>query len=107
MAKQTNVTASSKDVTPEMVGEWKNKYGDVFVVEAEGKKCWLRRPDRKVIGAAVVLSNGDPMEQKEVIIRNCWLGGDMEFQNEGRNFFAMSGQVDELVDSAKAALKKA
>lgn len=107
MAKQTNVTASSKDVTPEMVGEWKNKYGDVFVVEAEGKKCWLRRPNRKVIGAAVVLSNGDPMEQKEVIIRNCWLGGDMEFQNEDRYFFALSGKVDEMVDIATASLKKA
>lgn len=103
-----NATASTAEgVTPEMVAEWKAKYGDVFVIESEGRKGWIRRPDRKVIGAAAVIAGSDLLKNREVILRNCWLGGDMALQNDDRYFLAVATQIDKTIEMAELEIKKA
>lgn len=103
-----NATASTEEgVTPEMVEKWKAKYGDVFVIEGEGRKAWIRRPDRKVISAAAVNAGADLLKNRELILRNCWLGGDMALQNDDRYFLAIASQIDEIIDIAEVAIKKA
>lgn len=102
-----NNTATSEEVTPEMVAEWKSKYGDVFVIESEGRKAWIRRPDRKVISAAAVNAGADLLKNRELILRNCWLGGDMALQNNDRYFLAIASQIEAIIEIAEVAIKKA
>ena len=102
-----NNPATSEEVTPEMVAEWKAKYGDVFVIESEGRKAWIRRPDRKVISAAAVNAGADLLKNRELILRNCWLGGDMALQNNDRYFLAFASQIEAIIEIAEVAIKKA
>lgn len=95
------------EVTEEMIAAWKKKYGEVYIVSSEGKTAYLRRPDRSIIGAASVLGGLDNIKQKEVMIRNCWLGGDEDILNEDKYFFGLSGQVDAMIEVAEVELKKA
>lgn len=104
---QKQKPAASAEVTPEIIEGWKKQYGEVFVVESEGKKAWLRRPDRKAISAANVVGGSDALKINEVLIRNCWLGGDMEFQTEDRLFYGLGPQVNALIEVAAVELKKA
>lgn len=116
MEKNTEKTASatvaaeknlSATVTPEQIADWKRKYGEVYVATAEGRTAYLRRPDRKIISAAAVLGGSDNLKQKEILIRNCWLGGDEEMLAEDKYFLGLSTRIDALIEVAQVELKKA
>lgn len=94
-------------VTPEQIADWKRKYGEVYIATSEGRTAYLRRPDRKIISAAAVLGGADNLKQKEVLIRNCWLGGDEEMLTEDKYFLGLSTQIDALIEVAQVELKKA
>ncbi len=95
------------DITPAMIEGWKKKYGDVFIVEADGKRAYLRRPDRQTIAAAAVIGGADGFKQKEIVIRNCWLGGDRELVEADKYFLSLAAQVDSIVEIVEVSLKKA
>ena len=63
-------------ITKEQIQEWKNQYKDIFVISVEDKKVYLRTPDRKTLSYASTLATKDPLKFNEVILDNCWLGGD-------------------------------
>ena len=77
MAEKKTAAPAAAEVTPEIIEGWKKKYGDVFCVEAEGRKGYLRRPDRRIIASANVIGGVDGLKVKEILLRNCWLGGEM------------------------------
>lgn len=106
MANGKTAACEAAAITPEMIEGWKKKYGEVYVVSTEGKTAYLRRPDRQIISAASVLGGPDNLKQKEVLIRNCWLGGDEEILNEDRYFLGLSIQVDAIIEIAQVELKK-
>ena len=68
-----------KDMTAK-IAAWKKKHGDVFAYEVDGKTCYLHRPGRDVIAAASVVGKEDPFKFAEIILSNCWLGGDEELR---------------------------
>lgn len=70
-----------KDMTAK-IAAWKKKHGDVFAYEVDGKTCYLHRPGRDVIAAASVVGKEDPFKFAEVILTNCWLGGDEELRDD-------------------------
>ncbi|MFR9545352.1 MAG: hypothetical protein SNJ29_07215 [Rikenellaceae bacterium] len=94
------------DITQSQIDSWKKSHGEVFCVEVEDKKCYLKRPSRKALGAAAVLSGGDSIKYNEVILNNCWLGGDEEFKTEDAYFLGISQTLAELIEVKKATLKK-
>ena len=49
MAEKKTAAPAAAEITPEIIEDWKKQYGDVFCVEAEGRKGYLRRPDRQII----------------------------------------------------------
>lgn len=102
-----NKITSNVEVTEEMIAAWKKKYGDVYIVSSEGRTAYLRRPDRKVLGAAGVIGGPDLLKQKEYMMRSCWLGGDETLLEEDKFFFGLSGQVDAMIEVATVELKKA
>lgn len=85
---------------------WKERYGDVFAYEADGLKAYLRRPARTAIAAASVVGKEDPFKFAEVILANCWLGGDETLRTEDRYFMGLSQKVSELVEIRVGELKK-
>lgn len=88
------------------IKEWKAKYGQIFAYEADGKKCYLRKPDRKVLSAAAVMGKEDPMKYNEVILNNCWLDGDEEIKTDDGYFLGISQVLAKLIEIREGELKK-
>ncbi len=93
-------------VKKEQVAEWKAKYKDVYKISFNGRVCFLKRPTRQIISAAEVTAGENSIKFNECIIRDSWLGGDMEFQTEDSLFFGVSKQIDKIIETAKVDLEK-
>lgn len=93
-------------VTKEQIAGWKKKHGDVFMLECDGKVAYVRRPDRKVLDAAHVTSQGGPLKYNEFILNNIWLGGDEEFKADDALFLGVSEQLGEIIEKKSVELKK-
>lgn len=88
------------------IEEWKKKYGSVYQIECEGKVGYVRKPDRKVLGAAAVVGSKDPIKYNEVLLNNIWLGGDEELKNNDDYFLGVSAQLADLIEIKEVSLKK-
>ncbi len=106
MAEKKTAAPAAAEVTPEIIEGWKKKYGDVFCVEAEGRKGYLRRPDRRIIASANVLGGVDGLKVKEILLRNCWLGGDNALLDEDRYFLGILPHADAIIEIVESDLKK-
>ena len=93
-------------VTKEQIQEWKNQYKDIFVISVEDKKVYLRTPDRKTLSYASTLATKDPLKFNEVILENCWLGGDEEIKTNDELFLAVSSKLPDLIQIKEATLEK-
>lgn len=107
MAAKNNTPATVQEITPDQVGAWKKKHGKVFRYEAvDGKACYLRRPTRMEFSAANVIGGADAIKAKEILLRNCWLGGDMEIQNDDQYFYGVGAWMDDLIGMVVGELKE-
>lgn len=93
-------------ITDIQIKAWKKEHGDVFIIEVENKKCYLKKPDRKTLSFAMVGAEANPFQPAEVILENCWLGGDEVIKTDDSLFLAAAGQIDELIDIKEATIKK-
>lgn len=93
-------------VTKEQIQEWKQQYKDIFVISVEDKKVYLRTPDRKTLSYASTLATKDPLKFNEVILDNCWLGGDEEIKTNDELFLAVSSKLPDLIQIKEATLEK-
>jgi hypothetical protein len=91
--------------TPEQLAEWKAQHGEFFEITVEDKTCYLKKPDRKTLSFASQVGS-DPMKFNEVILKNCWLGGDIEMQTNDSYFLAVSSKLDQVIEFKKAELVK-
>ena len=90
----------------EKIADWKKKYGEVFLVEVDGRTAYLKKPDRKALGAAAVLGKTDPMKYNEILLCNCWIEGDEEIKTDDSLFLGVSAQLAELIEIREASIKK-
>lgn len=104
--EKTNMETKVEKTIEQKISEWKAKHGDVFQVEVDGRVAYLKRPDRKVLGAAAVTGKSDPMKYNEVILNNCWLEGDEEIRTNDAMFLGVSAQLAEIIEIKEATLKK-
>jgi len=93
-------------ITQEQINKWKAEHGDVFVVECEDKKCYLKKPTRQVLSAATTIGATDPMGYMEMMLKNCWIAGDMEMQTNDDYFLGVSRVLNKLMEVKKASIKK-
>ncbi len=96
----------TKKEIADQIKAWKLKHGDVFEVSIEGKMAWLKKPDRKTLAFAMTKVQSDPLGFAEAIINNCWLGGDDELRLNDDYFLALSAQLDKLIETKIAEIKK-
>lgn len=95
-----------EQITPEQIAEWKEKYGSVYEIEVDGKKCYLHKPSRKTLSAATIAAQRDPLKYNEVVLNNCWIAGDAEIKTDDALYLGVSGQLSEIVEIKEASLKK-
>ena len=84
--------------TPEQIEAWKQKHGDVFAVTVGNSVCYLKRPTRKAISYASVAGKNDPLKFNEVLLNDCWLGGDDRIKSDDTMFISASAMVAELIE---------
>lgn len=96
---------SKNTATPEQIAEWKATHGEFFGIVIEDKVCYLKKPDRKALSFASQVGS-DPMKFNEVILKNCWLGGDEEILTNDSLFLAASSKLDQVIEFKKAELVK-
>lgn len=104
--EKMNMETKAEKTIEQKISEWKEKHGTVFQVEVGGHVAYLKRPDRKVLGAAAVIGKADPMKYNEVILNNCWLEGDEEIKTDDALFLGVSAQLAEIIEIKEATLKK-
>lgn len=94
------------EITKEQIQEWKQKYGEIFKLKIEDKECYLRKPSRKTLSYASVAGQSNPLGFNEVIMRDCWLGGDEEIRDDDTLFLSASSKIAELIEIKDAELEK-
>lgn len=95
-----------KKATKEQIQEWKEKHGDVFMLEVEDKTAYLKKPDRKILSFAMTKMQSNPLGFAEVILNQCFLGGDEEVKTNDDYFLGASSQLEGLMQVKTAELKK-
>lgn len=90
--------------TKEQVSAWKKKYGDIFEIEVGGKSCIVRRPTRKDLSYFSVVK--DPIKMSETMLRQLWVDGDMEIQEDDEYFLPVIPKMEEVLKVKEAQIKK-
>ena len=96
----------SGKASEKMIEKWKKKHGAVYEIEVEGNYAYIKQPDRKILGMAGKVSGEDVIKFNETILRQCWLGGNMDIINKDRLFFGASDKIDQIIERAEATVKK-
>ncbi len=94
------------EATSDQIAEWKKKYGEVSGIIVDGRIGYLKPVDRKTLSYASTVGAKDPMKFNEVILANCWLGGDEEIQTNDTLFLSVSIKLAELIELKEAELVK-
>ena len=94
------------EVSKEQIQEWKKKYGDVYKFSNDSGVCYLRRVDRTTMAFAQISSAGNPIRFNEIILENCWLGGDERFKTDDAFFLGISAKLDEIIEMRTTELEK-
>ena len=66
----------------------------------------MRIPDRNTLSYASTLATKDPLKFNEVVLNNCWLGGDEEIKTDDALFLAASTKLPDLIQIKEATLEK-
>lgn len=92
------------EYTKEQVAEWKKKHGDVFELSVDGKSCILRKPNRKDLSFVSVVK--DPIRMSETLLKQLWVDGDKEIQENDDLFLAVIPKMEEVIKVKESQIKK-
>jgi hypothetical protein len=106
MGNEERYKPKKGEATAEQIAGWKAQYKDVYAIEVEDSVAYLHKPDRIAIKAMSAVATSDPIRASEILLENCWLGGDPSIKTEDEKFLAVSGKMGELIEIKSAELKK-
>lgn len=92
--------------TEEQLAHWKALHRDIYQIEVDGSVCYLKKPDRTTMKAVASVGTNDPIRANEILLENCWLGGDETIKTDDEKFFGVSSQLVKLIEIKEAELKK-
>lgn len=90
--------------SPDQIEEWKKKYGKLYAIIVDGHICYLKPPDRKILGYASIAGKTDPMKFNEVMLNSCFVGGSDAIKTEDELFFAAGMKLADLIQVKEAEL---
>jgi hypothetical protein len=103
---QKTTIESFSEITPEQIEAWKQQHGEVFKLVCEDKACIVKLADRKTLSFASAAGTKDPLKFNEMILKGCWLGGDIEILEVDAYFISVGVKIAELVQFKTATLEK-
>lgn len=106
MPKQENHVGGRP--TPEIIAQWKEKHGELFQLEAEGKIIVLREPNTADIERALA---ADPKGKKAFnfnrsLIENCKLYEDAGARDDDKRLRQFFNALDQIIELKEASVKK-
>ncbi|MDR0206038.1 MAG: hypothetical protein LBI45_02110 [Bacteroidales bacterium] len=90
--------------TDEQIKAWKEKHEKVFFIKVLGSIGYLRKPSRKALSYASIAGQKDPLKFNEVLLNDCWLGGDDTIKTDDTKFLSVSQDLAKIVEVAEAEL---
>jgi len=78
---------------------------NMLKIEATIVRAYLKKPSRKVISMATAVGGKDPIRFGELILENCWLGGDEHIKTNDDLFLAANAILGNLIKIKTATLK--
>ena len=79
------------------INEWKEKYGEVYELPVEDKKCYLRAPKMADFKRAFsALQNDGELAFGEVLLNTLFIGGDEEIKTNDDYFFPARKELKEF-----------
>ena len=100
----------SKEITPEtgmtqkQIDAWKAEHGKVAALKVGGKIGYVKKPTRQTLSYASQAGAKDPLAFNEIILKQCWLGGDEEIMTDTDLFMSVSPQISGLINIQEAEL---
>ncbi len=91
--------------TQEQITKWKKEHGDIYHVGVGEYDAYLKTPDRKTMKYVAQVAN-DPIRANEVLLENCWVGGDDIIKTSDELFFGVSEKLHEIVKTKEATISK-
>ena len=88
----------------DQIEEWKKKHGKLYAIIVDGHICYLRPPDRKILGFASMAGKTDPMKFNEALLNNCFVGGSEAIKTDDELFFAAGSRLADLIQVKEAQL---
>jgi hypothetical protein len=81
---------------------------EISVPDDENKivTAYFRKPTRQILSRALSMQERDPLNAKEIVLRNCYLEGDLSIMDDDEMFISACTVVDEIMTYRKATLKK-
>lgn len=93
----------------EQISAWKeaHKLGIVKITSEDGtKSCILKKPSRRELDYASKAGETGPFKFNEALMKQCWLGGDLDMIDDEECFLQACSILGELVKTGKATLEK-
>ena len=94
------------EASAEQIQAWKEEHGEINCIKVEDHICYLKKPSRKTLGYASMAGKNDPFMFNEVILKNCWLGGDEAIKTDDTLFLSACPQIAEMIEIKKSSLEK-
>lgn len=85
----------------------KEKYGEVLKIEVEGKKIYLKKPNRYQLSPVFAKLHQDPIFAFELLCKACVIEevSDMEVIENDSLFLSIMPELNALVDLKKSTSK--
>lgn len=93
-------------VSQEQIDAWKAEYKTVWALKVDGRVAYIKKPDRKTLGYASTAGAKDPMKFNEILMKECFIGGDEEIKTDDDLFLAASSQLAQIIEVKEAELEK-
>lgn len=92
--------------TPEQIEAWKAEHGAVFRFKSAeyDKSAYFRKPTRKDM--SFISGVTDPTEFNAMLLKLCFLAGDIEIQTNDDIFLGLGEDIIALVQFAKTEVEK-
>ena len=83
-----------------------HKLKEVFHITSGDKACWVKRPSRDQMKYATQVAKGNILELAEQVLRSGFLEGDREIIDDDFYFYGVTEQIEQILETSTAQLKK-
>lgn len=95
------------EATPEQIEAWKREFEIVFqYTSADNRVAYFRTPTLQILDACKTLSGGSAMKFNELLMNNCWLGGDDELRKHDKYKMGIFEWLPDIIIKVEGRLEK-